>query len=339
MNTKSILFTAPGRAELVEEAVPRPGAHEALVRVHRSSISSGTERANLTGELNISITAYFTEAQFPRRGGYSAAGEVVEVGEGVTGLKTGDRVVIACGCHTGYEVMNERSLIRIEDDRVTDQAAALARIGVFPLAAIRKCRLEIGESAIVMGQGVLGLIAVQLLRAAGAAPVIAADPVPEKRALALRQGADYALDPFDPDFAGQVKSLTGGGVHVAVEVTGSGRALDQALDCMARLGRVALLGCTRHSDFTIDYYHKVHGPGISLIGAHNDARPRLESAPALWTERDDIAALLRLNAGGRIDLGSLVQEVHAPEDAPAVYTRLAAEKSFPVVQFDWREQA
>ena len=42
MNTKSILFTAPGRAELVEEAVPRPGAHEALVRVHRSSISSGS---------------------------------------------------------------------------------------------------------------------------------------------------------------------------------------------------------------------------------------------------------------------------------------------------------
>ena len=339
MNAKSILFTAPGRAELVEEAVPRPGAHEALVRVHRSSISSGTERANLTGELNISITAYFTEAHFPRRGGYSAAGEVVEVGEGVTGLKPGDRVVISCGCHTEYEVMNERNLIKIEDGRVTDQAAALTRIGVFPLAAIRKCHLEIGESAIVMGQGVLGLIAVQLLRAAGAAPVIAVDPVPEKRALALKQGADYALDPFAPDFAEQVKSLTGGGVHVAVEVTGSGRALDQALDCMARLGRVALLGCTRHSDFTIDYYHKVHGPGISLIGAHNNARPEYESAPALWTERDDIAALLRLNAGGRIDLGSLVQEVHAPEDAPEVYTRLATEKSFPVVQFDWGKDA
>ena len=136
-----------------------------------------------------------------------------------------------------------------------------------------------------------------------------------------------------------MKSLTGGGAKVAIEVTGSGKALDQVLDCMARLGRVALLGCTRHSDFTIDYYHKVHGPGISLIGAHNDARPRLESAPALWTERDDIAALLRLIAGGRINLGSLVQEVHAPEDAPEVYTRLATEKSFPVVQFNWEKNA
>lgn len=338
MKTRSILFTAPGKAELVEEEVRAVGAHQALVRVHRSSVSSGTERANLVGELNISINAYYTEAHFPRRSGYSASGEVVEVGEGVTGLKQGDRVVILCGCHTEYEVMDERNLVRIEEAGVTDQAAALTRIGIFPLAAIRKCHLEIGESALVMGLGVLGMIGVQLLRAAGAAPIIAADPVPEKRAQALENGADYALDPFEEDFAAQVKALTGG-VNVAIEVTGSGKALDQALDCMARMGRVALLGCTRHSDFTIDYYHKVHGPGVSLIGAHNNARPQNESAPGLWTERDDVRALLRLIQGGRIDLGRLVQEVHSPEDAPAVYVRLATERSFPVVQFDWGERA
>lgn len=337
MKTRSILFTAPGRAELVEENVGRLGAHQALVRVNRSSISSGTERANLVGEVNISIGWCNPEPQFPRRGGYSAAGEVVEVGEGVTDLAPGDRVAISSGVHTQYEVLDERLLVKLSD-AVEDSAAALVRIATFPLAAVRKCRVEMGEGALVMGMGVLGLIAVQLLRAAGAVPVIAADPVKEKRELALSLGADAALDPFEADFAQQVKALTAGGANVAIEVTGSGKALDQALDCMTRMGRVALLGCTRHSDFTIDYYHKVHGPGIQLLGAHTDARPRVESSAGLWTERDDMQALIRLMEGGRLDLGRLVQEVHAPEEAAAVYVRLAVEKSFPVVQFDWREK-
>lgn len=337
MKTNSILFTAPGHAELVEETVGRPGAHQALVRVNRSSISSGTERANLIGEVNISIGWCNPEPQFPRRGGYSAAGEVIEVGEGVTSLAPGDRVAISSGVHTQYEVLDERLLVKLEGNCVDDSAAALVRIATFPLAAVRKCHVEIGEGALVMGMGVLGLIAVQLLRAAGAAPVIAADPVKEKRELALSLGADAALDPFAEDFASEAKALTSGGANVAVEVTGSGKALEQALDCMAKMGRVALLGCTRHSDFTIDYYHKVHGPGIQLIGAHTDARPRVESAPGLWTERDDMQALIRLMEGGRLDLGRLVQEVHAPGECTAVYARLATEKSFPVVQFDWRE--
>lgn len=336
MKTRSILFTAPGRAELIEESVGRPGAHQALLRVYRSSISSGTERANLIGELNISFAQYFTEPQFPRRGGYSAVGEVLEVGEGVQDLAPGDRVAISCGCHTEYEVLDEQLLIKLNGDRVSDAAAALLRIATFPLAAVRKCEVELGEGALVMGVGVLGMIAVQLLRACGAAPVIAADPVKEKRDLALSLGADAALDPFDPDFAEQVRTLTGGGANVCIEVTGNGKALDQALDCMAKMGRVALLGCTRHSDFTIDYYHKVHGPGIRLLGAHTAARPSVESSHGLWTERDDMKALVRLIEGGRLDLGRLVQEVHAPEEAQEVFTRLANEKSFPVVQFDWR---
>jgi len=177
---------------------------------------------------------------------------------------------------------------------------------------------------------------VRLLRAAGAAPVIAADPVPEKRKRALEVGADYALDPFAPDFAETVKRLTGGGANVGVEVTGNGGALDGILDCMARFGRVALLGCTRQSDFTIDYYRKVHGPGITLVGAHTNARPQTESYPGYWTTLDDIGAVRKLYSVGRIGFSDMVEEYHSPEEAPGVYARLASEKSFPLVQFDWR---
>ena len=104
----------------------------------------------------------------------------------------------------------------IEDDAVSFSAAALAFIASFPLAAIRKCRLEIGESAVVMGLGVLGQLGVQLLRAAGACPVIAAAPSKGKRDRALELGADLALDPTAADFAEKVKEATHGGANVAV---------------------------------------------------------------------------------------------------------------------------
>ena len=118
-------------------------------------------------------------------------------------------------------------------------------------------------------------------------------------------------------------------------MTGVGAALNQCLDCMARLGRVALLGCTRSSDFTVDYYHKVHGPGITLIGAHTNACPGSDSYPGYWTTRDDMIAVYKLISFKRTSLSDMVGEVHSPEDAPAVYDRLLKEKSFPLVQFDW----
>ena len=103
------------------------------------------------------------------------------------------------------------------------------------------------------------------------------------------------------------------------------------------MARVALLGCTRISDCGIDYYQLVHKPGISLIGAHTNARPHTESYPNHWTHQDDCKALLRLMSGGRLTLAPLVSEVHAPEAAPEVFRRLADDPLFPLgVAFRWR---
>jgi threonine dehydrogenase-like Zn-dependent dehydrogenase len=252
----------------------------------------------------------------------------------VTDLQIGDRVAMSWSLHSQYINLKRKNVYKLPDS-VSFRDAALLHIGTFPLAAIRKCRLEIGEAAIVMGQGILGLSAVKLLKAAGAVPVIAVDPVAEKREKALIHGADFVLDPTEPDFAAQVKAITGGGARVGIEVTGIGAGLDGILDCMAPFGRVALLGCTRDKEFTIDYYRKVHGPGITLIGAHTAARPKEESHGGWWTQKDDVQALIKLHEFGRLRLGELAEEIHSPIEAPAVYNRLAREKSFPVVQFDW----
>ena len=333
MKVKQIVFTKPSVAELLETEIEAPKANEVQVRLAVSTISSGTERANLVGDPNVGPNSAGAVV-FPRVLGYSSAGIVEAVGENVTNFKIGDRVAMSWTTHTQVLNIDQNNVYKLPDN-VSFNDGALLHISIFPLAAIRKCRLEIGESAIVMGMGVLGLVAIPLLKAAGAAPIIAVDPVPEKREKALSVGADYALDPFAEDFAKTVKEITGGGAKVGIEVTGIGAGLDGILDCMARFGRVALLGCTRNKDFTIDYYRKVHGPGITLVGAHTQARPQYESSDGWWTQRDHIATTLKLTEMGRIKLSDIIDEIHSPTEATEVYTRLANEKAFPMVQFDW----
>ena len=330
--SKVIAFTAPGVAEILNENVGEPAPDQVQVRIEVSTISSGTERANLLGDPNLSPDG--CKVTFPRYLGYSSAGYVTAVGSAVTHVKVGDRVSASWSRHSRLQNVAASNVFKLPNG-VSLSDAALFHISIFPLAAIRKCRLEIGESAIVMGLGVLGLVSIPLLRLAGAAPIIAVDPIREKREKALSLGADYALDPFDPEFAAKAKSLTNGGANVGIEVTGIGAGLDGILDCMARFGRVALLGCTRNKNFTIDYYQKVHGPGITLVGAHTNARPGCESHGGWWTQTDDINAVMKLTELGRLDLSSLVDEIHSPNEASEVYERLAKEKCFPVIQLEW----
>lgn len=337
MKTKQILFTAPMVAQLLEVECAAPREEEVTVRLAYSAISSGTEKANLIGQRNGTTVKEDDEAIYPRAVGYSAAGVITAIGSGVTHLAVGDRVIVYWGKHKRDITVSVKNVLKIPDG-VSTEEASMALISTFPLAAIRKTKLEIGESAMVMGLGILGIFAVQELKAAGAYPVIAVDPVKERRAFALKMGADYALDPTEESFTETVLRLSEGGVNVCIEVTGLGVGLIQALDCMKMMGRVALLGCTRSSHFEIDYYGKVHGRGVSLIGAHTMARPKTESSAGFWTDEDDLKAVLNLVKGGRLHFKEMICEIHSPTEAGAVYTRLATEKNFPIgVLFDWRD--
>ena len=329
---KGIVFTEPGKACLTDIPEPalKPGG--VIIKLERSTISSGTERANLLGIDRVSTGD--EQPGFPRRVGYSSSGIIVDKADDVEGINVGDRVCASWTTHSEYCALNANR-VTVIDDGMDFGEAALVHICTFPLAAIRKTHLEIGESAIVMGMGILGMMAVKLLKVAGACPIIAVDPDPDKRKLAVKYGADFALDPFDADFAKKAVNLTGKGAKVGIEVTGLGAGLNGILDCMAKMGRVALLGCTRNSDFNVDYYGKVHGRGVSLIGAHTMARPKFESSSGLWTDYDDRAAKCKLLSLGRLDLGSMIEEVRSPADATEAYSRLAKETVFPVVQFDW----
>ncbi len=337
MKTKQIVFTKPYTAELLDTEYLPPRENEVTVRLEYSAISAGTEKANYIGQRNGIGIAEDAEAIFPRYVGYSSAGIVTDVGYGVRDIVPGARVAVYWGLHRKNITLNRKNIVSLPSE-VSTKEASMAHISTFPLGAIRKTRLEIGESAMVMGLGILGIFAVQELKAAGAYPVIAVDPVKSRREMAVKLGADFAFDPTERDFSENVIQASDGGVNVCIEATGLGSGLIQALDCMALMGRIALLGCTRSSKFEIDYYGKVHGRGISLIGAHTLARPKIESSPGLWTDEDDMKTVLKLLKGGRLNFTDMICETHSPRDAQSVYTRLINEKNFPVgVLFDWKE--
>ena len=336
MKIKQIIFPRPNCAELIEKEEVASAPDAVTVQTMISTVSPGTERANITGNANVAGSKA-PNVTFPRASGYNSAGVVTAVGDSVKSVKVGDRVVAFWGCHKDYNILPEKQIVKLPD-AVSFEEGALSFIATFPLAAIRKCRLEIGEPAMVMGLGLLGQLAVRLLRAAGAYPIVGVDPVASRRAEALAGGADHVFDPFEAGFASRVKEVTDGGARVCIEVTGVGAGMDGALDCMAKFGRMALLGCTRDKNFTIDYYRKVHCPGITLIGAHTNARPKEESHPGWFTHRDDIHAVLQLMAGGRLDWKPMLGASYSPRQCAAVYDRIINDRAFPTVaQFDWRK--
>ncbi len=336
MSYKQIVFTRQNTAELLDVPKTEPKENEVLVRTYFSTISCGTEKANLIGDVNTNISREYSEAIFPRYTGYSSSGIIEKLGKNVADLKVGDRVAMSWSVHKNYNIISQENIVKI-DDCISFEDAAIAHIGTFPLAAIRKTGLEIGESMMVMGLGILGLLAIKFAKLAGAVPVIAVDPIRERREEAKKYGADYVFDPFEPGYEEKIKELTHGGVNTAIEVTGLGVGLNQCLDCMARFGRIALLGCTRDKNFTVDYYRKVHGPGITLIGAHTMARPKFESSVNFFTQKDDMITILNLLKHKRLELSDMIKETRSPEECTEVYNRLASDKDFPsVVQFDWR---
>lgn len=333
MKSKKIVFTAAHQAELLEVDIREIKENEVLTEMEYTVISGGTERANIMALPNAGGN------KFPKSLGYCGVGRIIQIGSSVTTVSVGDRVLVYHGKHMKYNITPESKVTKVANDTISSLDAAFVVIATMGLGGVRKLEIELGESAMVMGLGLLGIFAVQFCRLSGAYPVIAADLNPTRRELALKLGADYAFDPSAPDFADQVKAVTNGkGVCATVEVTGVSAAMKQALECASWMGRIALLGCTRISDCSIDYYQQVHRPGVKLIGAHNFVRPKYESYPHHWTHQDDCKAILDLIAAGRIQVAPIVSRVVSPEDAPAIYDQLCDDPHFPMgTVFDWRD--
>ena len=334
MKFSQIYFPAKEQAALLtKEFDATLSPTQVLVKADYDVLSAGTELANYHALPNTGAS----NADFPFYGiGYSVSGHVVEIGSQVKALKPGDNVVVRWGGHRSWFIVEEKELFKIPTG-VDQRLAAFAHLASFSFLGVRKLQLQLGESAMVAGAGLLGLFALQIARLSGACPVLVSDFSSERRNLAIQLGADYALDPADPEFVKKAVELTDGrGPDGVVEVTGYIPALQQALECIAWQGRISLLGCTRISDQPIDFYKFLHSRGVTLIGAHTLTRPSVDSRPGQWTEFDDYRTFFKLLQAGKLQVEPIIHEVVSPQDAATVYDHIGNASNPPVgILFDW----
>lgn len=331
MKTKVIQFISKGKAELRDQEICETLApDQVLLKTICTLISPGTEFACLSGTVANPV--------FPMTLGYSAVATVLKAGANVTRCAVGDRCLCYHSAHRNYQLMPERDLVKITDDTLPSEEAVYCVVGCMGFQGVRRCRPEFGESLMVMGLGLLGQFAIQTARLSGCFPVIALDFNEKRRKIALATGADAAFSPDDPELEAKIRALTDGkGVDSVIEVTGNPQAVVQGLKLTARFGRFALVGCSRTPTENIDFYHLVHRPGISLIGAHNMARPLDDQRPGVWTMTEDMAVLLKFMAAGRLQSKPLHTMTADPADAPEIYERLyRRDPDLLGVVFDWK---
>ena len=161
MKRKQIIFTAPRTAELLETDVPVLSDKGVLVKTEYTVVSGGTERANILGLPNV-------PAGFPKQLGYCGIGYVLEIGKNVKSVSVGDRVLVYHSVHSNLNVREENEITKVENVGIPSLEAAFTVIASMGLGGVRKLELELGESAMVMGLGLLGMFSVEFARQAGA---------------------------------------------------------------------------------------------------------------------------------------------------------------------------
>ena len=319
--------------ETIELGDPGPG--EVLVRHHVTAMSPGTERASLLQLPN-------TPSQiWPRNVGYSAVGEVLAAGEGVD-LAPGTRVLTR-GRHGTADLAPMSDVFMVDDD-VADQDAAFHTLLRITMQAVRKARVELGESVLVIGGGLIGQLAAQWAYVAGAGRVLVADLDPQRRAMAEAVPWLESMDPASDEERAALAEGPTGGPPVVIESTGFPAPINDAFIIAGHFARVVLLGSTRGSTESVNFYRDVHKKGLTIIGAHDSIRqPDAEDNPFLnalavhWSARRDVAVAMRMAAAGRITLDPLItHRVKGSEFEPIYDLLFDFEPSLVGCLFDWR---
>lgn len=329
-----------------------------LVRTHYSAISTGTERATL--ELSSKSLLAKAKARpdlvkqvidYARQNGwkaawdkvhakldtlttvgYSCAGEVISVGDGVHDFRAGDRVACAGGTYANHAEINfiPRQLAVPIPPEVSTAAAALTTIGAIALQGFRQANVAIGESVAVIGAGLVGVLTIQIARAAGCR-VVAIDLSPERVERTKEFGAQLALNANDPALASRVREFSRYGVDAAIltAATDSAAPAEMAAAILRDRGRIIVVGAVGMGVSRGNMYMKELSLALSRSYGPGRYDPQYEEGGidypigyVRWTERRNMEAFLDLLATGRIDVTPLLEHQYAIEDGGKAYADL-----------------
>ena len=259
--------------------------------------------------------------------GYSASGDVIEVGSDVPGLKTGDRVAIGGAGYASHAEFNfaPRNLCTKIPEGVSYADAAFTTIGAIALQGVRQAQPLIGERIVVIGLGLVGLFSVQILKANGCA-VLGVDPDDQRVEFAHSVGADLAVSSASDDVCRAFTSGRGADAVIITAATTSNGPMRQAADMSRHKGRIVAVGMVGMEVPRDLFYRKEldlrlsmsYGPGRYDPG-YEEGGKDYPFGYVRFTEQRNMESFLYLVQQGSVTPSALVTHRLAFDDALDAY--------------------
>ena len=283
MKRRTIYFTAPKQVELREEPLPVPGADEVLVETVYSAISAGTEMLVYRGEFPKQVDAIdpiSSGLHYPTSYGYANVGRVKDVGKMVNG-EWREKLVFSFQSHTSHFIANPVSLFPIPESLSPEAACFLPNMET-AVNLVQDAAPILGERVLILGQGVIGLLAAALLNEFPLQTVVTADRYPLRREASLGIGVTASLDPTTDDFCEkalkhchrnlipqrEVRDLPRrGGFDLALELSGNPSALENAIAVTAFSGRIVVGSWYGEKHIPLDLGSLFHHSRIKIISS------------------------------------------------------------------------
>jgi len=358
------------KGQVLAETIPTPIVSDGsvLIKVHYSCISAGTEMTSVntskqslikralnspeevktaidfakTNGISKTIQRVRGVLDGGKQTGYSIAGEVISVGKGVDNFQIGDKVAAA-----GAGIANHAEFVDVPVNLVMPmpkgmdcKQASTVTLGGIAMQGVRRANLNLGETCVVVGAGILGLLAVQMLKLSGV-QVVVSDFDEKRLALAKELGADLTINPQHDDILKTASTYTGGYGADAVlftAATSSSKPLSESFKMCRKKGKVILVGVvgmeinrgdiyTKELDFLIS---TSYGPGRYDTN-YEEKGLDYPFAYVRWTENRNMTEYLRLVNNRDINVDPLIDGVYTIDQITDAFDSLQKEGEKPII--------
>ncbi len=319
MLCRKVIFKRAKEVAIEETDIPSPSPDQILVKSLVTLISTGTELTMLNGDFPKG-SVWDRITRYPLTPGYSNCGEVKEIGEGVSNLKVGDRVV-SDAPHSEYALVKEDLAFKVPEG-ISDEEATFWNLSATVMNGVRLADIRLGESVVVVGAGILGQLACQYSRLCGGFPVIVVDLSEKRLEVAKKMGATAILQSGKDEVPDRISVFTKSrGADVVFEVTGNPQVIPWELSLVRQQGRFILLSSPR-APTLLDFHDYINWPSRIIVGTHASSHPAFETPFNPWTRKRNTELFFDLVSSGIVKVRDLITHRYPWTRAKEVYQKL-----------------